>query len=128
MTAADKKIVLEHGSDYVLRMKIMADDGINNRDMSGWSWVFEVYNKVGTKQTDYAVTGTFGSTTDTVNGDVTITIDSTHVSSIPPAVTGDDAFATQYNYYYTLTVTEPGATSDVRRDMRLLRGRLAVRL
>ena len=128
MTAADKKIILEHGSDYVLRMKIMADDGINNRDMSAWTWAFEVYNNLGVKQDPYKVTGTFDSTTETVNGDVTIVIDSAHINTIPPAVTGDDAFATQYNYYYTLTVTEPGATSDVRRDMRLLRGRLSVRL
>jgi len=129
MTSAEKKIILEHGSDYVLRMKIMADDGINNRDMSNWTWKFEVYDGSGDKLDANTVTGTFDANTDTENGDVQILIDSAKIDAIDTAVTGDDAFATQYNYYYTLTVTDDTSnTSDNRRDMRLLRGRLAVRL
>lgn len=190
MTAADKKIILEHGSDYVLRLKIKADDGINNRDMSNWTWKFDIYNSAGVKlisadhvsprdtsaivlanelvldqltnntykaiseeslgvdgipthpfiDTVYwalistptmaidAISGTFSDDEDTVNGDVIVLIDSAVIDSIPTLVTGDDAFATQYNYYHTLTVTEPGAGTVGVRAMRLLRGKLAVRL
>ena len=128
MTAADKKIILEHGSDYVLRLKIKADDGINNRDMSNWTWKFDIYNSTGVKLTTPVIDGTFPDNEDTVNGDVTILIDSAVIGQIPPLVTGDDAFATQYNYYHTLTVTEPGTGTVGVRAMRLLRGKLAVRL
>lgn len=131
MTAADKKIILEHGSDYVLRMKIMADDGINNRNMANWEWMFEVYDKTGAKVNAYKATGVFTDNEDTVNGDVQILIDSTHIDTMATGVTGTDAFATEYNYYYTITVTEPhtvGAVTTTYRSIRLLRGKLAVRL
>lgn len=47
MTAADKKIILEKGSDYVMLVTIPADDGINTVDMHGWGLVFEVFDKTG---------------------------------------------------------------------------------
>ena len=109
-------------------MKIKADDGINNRDMSNWVWVFDVYDSDGVKIPTYTVTATFPANDDSVNGDVTILIDSAKIDAMPTAVTGTDAFATQYNYYYTLTVTQPGVGTIGVRAMRLLRGKLAVRL
>jgi hypothetical protein len=65
MTAADKKIILEKGSDYRLILKIKEDDGLLNRNLSGyigngvpvtkpaeyldeaWGWVLQIFHKNG---------------------------------------------------------------------------------
>ena len=128
MTAADKKIILEHGSDYILQLKIKDDDGINNRNMSNWTWTFDVYSKAGVIIPTHTSTGVIPANDDSVNGEVTVLIDSAKIDTIPTAIAGDDAFATQFNYYYTLTVVQPGTPSTSVRAMRLIRGKLAVRL
>lgn len=136
MTAAEKKIILEHGSDYLLQLKIKADDGLNDRDVSGWTWVIKIYN-ASTAVLASTITGQVPDYVGTVdvpnpaeNGLIDILIDSASIDSLPTLVQQvTDPFATEYNYYYTLTITDnPVATSDNRRDMRLLRGKLAVRL
>jgi len=47
MTAADKKIILEKGSDYVMLVTIPDDSGITQVNMHGWGLVFEVFTKSG---------------------------------------------------------------------------------
>lgn len=128
MTAAEKKVVLEYGSDYLLQLKIKDDDGINNRDVRNWTWQFKIYNATTAVQVGTTFSGTIPDNDDSLNGTVDILIDSGSVTvdTYPTLVTGDDPFATQFNYFYTLTLVEDGATP--KREMRVLRGKLAVRL
>ena len=133
MTAAEKKIILDKGSDYRLQLKIKDDDGINDRDLTGWGFKFIIYSLDGTEYTsiDKLLSGAF-SGDDLVNGACTIDIDSTLTSTYSTAIAGtEDVFSTLYNYYYTLTLYEDGANLDNAidtREMRVARGKLAVRL
>lgn len=137
MTAAEKKIILEQGSDYRIQLRVKADDGINDKDLDGWTWTFKIYNKDGTVYpiagdplTDVPFDGTFAGD-DLLNGQGTVNIDSLITAAIDTGITGNvNPFDTEFNYYYTLTIkgTESPANSEPSREMRIMRGRLAVRI
>lgn len=76
MTAADKKIILEKGSDYRLILKIKQDDGLLDRNLSGsatrnknesdyldkaWGYVFQIFHKNGLRYDCVAFTTDVGT-------------------------------------------------------------------
>lgn len=211
MTAAYHKIILEQASDYRLQLRVKEDDGIHNRDLNGWGWVFEVYNAQGAKQEnmclatvqvagqvtssdcEYQSTGLAGVTLHTndrvwdvssskaykataqgtagyevqggdaitslvadgvlaedgnlEDGYCTIEIPAQSTKDFPTGISSGNLFATEFNYFYTLTLVEDGATkvtshaplsgvittpgsytSSTSREMRVMRGKLAVRI
>jgi len=134
MTAAEQKIILEQGSDYRLQLKIKADDGIHNKDMTGWKWVMAIYKASDmTLITNPPKTENFTeafSGDDLISGQVTVHLDSTFTATIPHGNIVGQEFETNYNYYYTLTIegTEGINTPDNLRTMRILRGQMAVRI
>jgi hypothetical protein len=139
MTSAEKRIVLEQGSDYRLQLYVKSDDGIGNRDLTGWSWTMRLYRAADGEDVtpiglvNVPFSGTFVGD-DLANGKCTVHIDST-VTTMPDGLStlipsGEDMFDTQFNYYYTLTLkgTEGSGTLDDTREMRVMRGKLAVRI
>lgn len=134
MTAAEKKIILEKGSDYRLQLLIKDDGGIANKDLDGWSWVFNVYSKTDVTTPAYTFSSEFSGDfpgEDLTNGACTVHIDSASTSTMNTLIPeGEDPFMTDYNYYYTLTLSGPEGTGtlDDNREMRVLRGKLAVRV
>ena len=135
MTAAEEKIVLDIGSDYRLQLKVKDDDGINDRDLTGWGWAMNIYAKDNATVAAYALTSTFdGGFTgdDLLSGACTVHIDSnvtTGTGSMATGITGPDPFITEYNYVYTLTISgAEGSTSDTNREMRVMRGKLSIRV
>jgi len=136
MTSAEKRIVLEQGSDYRLQLYVKSDDGRGNRNLTGWAWTMRLYK---------AADGVDVTPTGLVNvpfsgafvgdhleeGKCTVHVNSTVTSSLPTLIpSGEDMFDTQFNYYYTLTLigTEGSGTPDNTREMRVMRGKLAVRI
>ena len=133
MTASENKIILDKGSDYRLQLKVKDDDGINDRDLTGWGWKFVILNKDGT--TNDTISAAFPGTytgDDLSNGACTVAIDSTITALMNTAIIiADNVFNTEYNYWYTLTIYQDGAGLDndlATREMRVLRGKLAIRV
>ena len=136
MTAAEQKIILEIGSDYRLQLKVKDDDGINDRDLTGWGFKFVILNTDGTVYKTVSsvfadgVEGNVASKL--VNGECVIVVDSTETSTmVTGIIVGGNIFDTEYNYFYTLTLYEVGSTmvpSLGEREMRVMRGKLAIRI
>lgn len=70
MTAADKKIILEKGSDYRLLIKVKDDAGLLDRNLGGstdimsaaylddaWGWVMQIFHKNGMRYDCIALVG-----------------------------------------------------------------------
>jgi len=135
MTAAEKKLIIEKGSDYLAMFRVPHDDGITTRDLTGWTWEVKVYKVTDVSNPVAVVTGLAGSRgEDVANGNVDIYLDSASaIQSLPckpdsqtESILVDDPFATEYNYRYTITLIEGG--SSPKREMRIARGKLAVRV
>jgi hypothetical protein len=133
MTSAEKKIILDKGSDYRLQLYIKSDDGIGDRDLTGWGWVMTIFAKDDPTIAVSTLSATFDgnfSGDDLVNGRCTVHVDSTVTAGLPTGIeTTAYPFLTEYSYYYTLTVTgsELPGSLDPTRQMRVMRGKLAVR-
>jgi hypothetical protein len=115
---------------------VKSDDGIGNRDLTGWTWTMRLYKAAdgGDVTPDELVevpfSGTFAGD-HLEEGKCTVHVDSTVTSGLSTHIPSDeDMFDTQFNYYYTLTLkgTEGSGTSDDTREMRVMRGKLAVRI
>lgn len=135
MTSAEKKIILDKGSDYRLKLRVKSDDGIGNKDLTGWGWVFTIYSKDNPTTAVRTFSGTFTGTFEgdsLVNGRGTVFIKSEGpdgTSTLPTGIVGDSPFLTEFNYYYTLTISGAETNGqDNSRQMRVLRGKLAVRV
>ena len=135
MTAAEQRIVLEIGSDYRLQLKVKQDDGINDRDLTGWGFKFVILSNDGTVYRTISSVFTDGvggnEASKLVNGECVVAIDSTETNTMVTGITGDNIFDTEYNYFYTLTLYEVGSTmvpSLGEREMRVMRGKLAIRI
>lgn len=148
MTSDEKKIILDKGSDYKLLLTIPADDGINERNIAGWKWEFVLYDATtGEKISGNGITnGVIASATlstaadDFTNvdapiinqanhGKLDVVIDSAVTSTLDTKIVGDeDKFGTYFRYFYTLTIYELPLVAGVSREMRLARGKLAVRV
>jgi hypothetical protein len=134
MTSAEQKIILDKGSDYRLQLYVKDDNGLSNKDLTGWGWVIKVY-AIGNVDTAYKTfSATFDgdfSGDDLANGRCTVHINSVDTGSMVTGIPAEeDPFSTQYNYYYTLTLTGPESVDqlDTVREMRVLRGKMAVRV
>lgn len=139
MTAAEQKIILEIGSDYRLQLKVKQDDGINDRDLTGWGFKFVILKSDGTGYD--TIPGIFtdgiqGNTASQLtNGECTVSIDAVKTEDYVTGITGDNIFDTEFNYFYTLTLYEDGNSmkssdpvSNTKREMRVMRGKLAIRI
>ena len=107
MTAAEKRIIIDRGSDYRLLLKIKDDDGLLNRNMSGyvgttanpknilqdplyyrdaWGWVFQLFHKDGVRYDCVTFAGNIaiipvnGRVYDKGTGDVYVNISTTAVN------------------------------------------------
>lgn len=132
MTAAENKIILDKGSDYRLQLKVKDDDGINDRDLTGWGWKFQMLNTDGTSYAlvEDVFTGTY-SGDNLAAGSGTIAIDSTVTAPLLTGNSAETVFDTEYNYFYTLTLYEDGVNKDndvATREMRVMRGKLSIRV
>ena len=71
---------------------------------------------------DVAASGTY------LNGNVAVVIDKTVTATYATRVTdGLSPFMTEYNYFYTIDITEDDAVSVDKDNVRILRGKLAIR-
>jgi len=134
MQAAEKKLVIEKGADFYL--KIAVTEGIGTqKDLTGASVVMRImkHNKedgniyyiqpngeLTTTKYEFA-----GTVNDAPNGECSVLIDKDITSKFDTGVSSsDNVFMTEYNYFYTIDIV--GAPNG--EDMRILRGRCAVRV
>ena len=133
MTAADHRTIIEKGADYRIDIQV-SENGIDNKDVTDYS--VEMVIKYQDTNGDIAVLDTIagflvedsvGSGT-YLNGNVSVVIDKSITSTYATLV--DEAlspFATEYNYFYGIDITEDIATSVDKDNIRILRGKLAIR-
>jgi len=154
MQAAERKLVIDKGSDF--KLKLHVTEGIGSpKNMDGWSYTMQImyaydkardaaatppndgtimYLKVTSSNGSYTVAGDqlragagfTGPTKPDTSGIVIITIDKELTDKMLTRIKkSDNPFNTEYNYHYSITVNQPNADGE---DMRLLRGKLAVRV
>lgn len=124
MTAADHKIIIEKGADFVIETQVK-DGGVSNKDLTGFTVSMELlYDNNGT----ITIQGVYpGVVTDTVNGILAVTIDKDVTATLDTRITTEqnsNVFATEYNYFYHIDISN----SSTDEDFRVLRGKAAVRL
>jgi len=139
MKAAEKKIVIEKGADF--NLKITVTEGIGTaKNISDHTMGMKIMKQDSNGNIVYLHPGnntegaefnsipyTFeGSVTDAVNGECNIPIDKDVTASFPLSTTGNDVFATEYSYNYIIDLVSTDIGNG--EDMRLLRGRCAVRV
>lgn len=129
-TAGTHKIIIEQGADFVIDVQV-SENGVVHKDLTGYTptMVIKYEDDQGAIQILDTIAGVLvpdvGSDPATYgNGYFKVVIDklatSAYPTRLPPSY---DAFATSYEYYYHIDITGPGSD-----DIRVLRGKLAVRL
>ena len=133
MTAADHRIIIEKGADYSIEIQV-SENGIVMKDVTGYSvlMVIKFQDSNGDIQVRDTIAGilvedTEGSGT-YLNGNIAVVIDKAITATYPTLLaTGLNPFTTEYNYFYTIDITEDDAVSVDKENIRVLRGKCAVR-
>lgn len=121
-TAAEHKIIIEQGADFTLSAQVFASVG-NALDITHYTgdFILNYYDVTTSNIVNVPVTYTY-TATNAVNGDFTITIDKDVTKTIP---TRTEGFKTSYEYSYSVTLHSDAAHGG--DDLRILRGKCAVR-
>lgn len=133
MTAADHRAIIEKGADYKIEIQV-SENGIDMKDVTGYSveMVIKYQDEAGAivvldTIAGYLVEDTVGSGT-YLNGNVAVVIDKDVTATYATLVADTlSPFTTEYNYFYTIDITEDGAVSVGKDDIRILRGKMAIR-
>lgn len=133
MTAGNHKIIIEKGADFKIDLQV-SENGIDMKDLTGYTieMVIKYADEAGAVQTLDTIAGaliedTPGSGT-YLNGYCEVIIDKAVTATYPTRVGTDlNAFATEYNYHYHIEVTEDVAVSAGKENLRILRGKAAIR-
>jgi len=143
MTAAEKNIIVEKGSDFVIKLSIT--DGIGMaKDISGFAVKMYIMLQGDDKTIQYlapsgalveptAMQGFDGVVTEGSRGKCEVVIDKRFTKLFPTSLPADtkDIFATEYSYRYHIDLDGAGGSvteSDSVDNWRVLRGKCAIRL
>jgi len=132
-TAADHRIIIEKGADFKINVQV-SENGITNKDLTGFTVemvikyedpqgvITELDTIIGELVEDAPGSGTY------LDGNISVTIDkavtATYATRITPPVS---PFATEYHYFYNIDINEGVVTAD-KENLRVLRGKCAVRV
>jgi len=133
MTAADHRAIIEKGADYRIDIQV-SENGIDMKDVTDYT--VEMVIKYQDTNGDIAildsiagvlVEDTEGSGT-YLNGNIAVVIDKAITATYATLVdTALSPFTTEYNYFYSIDITEDVAVSAGKDNIRVLRGKLAIR-
>lgn len=132
-TAGNHKIIIEKGVDFDIDIQV-SENGVVHKDVSGFTvkMTIKYTDDVGAIQTLDTITGSIVADDPTLdpgvwtylNGYVNVTIDKVATAGYATRVPSTmDAFATSYEYYYSVDINN--ATTG--EDIRVLRGKCAIR-
>lgn len=133
MTAADHRTIIEKGADYKIEIQV-SENGIDMKDVTGYTVAMvikyqDAQGAIAVLDTiaGYLVEDTVGSGT-YLNGNVAVVIDKAVTATYATLVGAElNPFTTEYNYFYTIDITEDDAVSAGKDNIRILRGKLAIR-
>ena len=136
MTAGNHRIIIEKGADFKIELQI-SENGIDMRDVTGYSVKMVIkYENAGSITelapiAGFLVEDTEGSGT-YLNGNIAVVIDKAITATYPTLVdAGLSPFTTEYNYFYSIDITEdgianPSGTTGID-NIRVLRGKCSIR-
>ena len=137
-TATNHRIIIEQGSDFRINLQI-SEDGLTPKDLtthaaSGAIEMVIKYKDVTTGDivVQDTVAGVFVEDTPAsgtyVNGYCEVVIDEAVTATYPTRLLANiDPFATEYMYNYSIELIEDTVTSAGKDNLRILRGKCAVR-
>ena len=133
-TAANHRIIIEKGSDFQITIQV-SDNGIDMKDLNGYTveMTIQYQDTEGLIQVLDTIAGVLvpdepgGHTY--LNGYFKVVIDKSTTAGYPTRVSSDlNQFITEYNYNYHIDITENSTVSVGKENLRVLRGKCAVRV
>jgi len=151
MAVEEHKLIIEKGTD--LRVRISVEEGLGTpKDLTNYTFsMYLMYtfdkaidtgdiadgtimyvNSAGVGSTDkiaiidrQSIQGVTGN--DPVHGKFYVRLNQDITSALPTRIKSGHPFSTEYNYYYVIDIYQ-GDDRDSGEDLRVLRGKLAVRV